>query len=108
MLLLLITAAPVMACVTDQQMSLSENACCKMMHGNCGEMAKTGCCRVEVKDQQPQVAANASVASFHLVAVAMVYFDLALPDIGLPARWMAPDEHLPPIPRSTAPNVLRL
>jgi hypothetical protein len=107
-LLLLMTAAPVMACVTEQQMSQSENACCQMMHGKCGDMAKTGCCRVEVKDPQPQVASHASIVSFHLLAGAIVYFDLAALDMGLPARWMAPDEHSPPLPRSTRPTVLRL
>jgi hypothetical protein len=30
------------------------------MHGNCGEMAKTGCCQTEVRtDERPQIATTA-------------------------------------------------
>jgi hypothetical protein len=107
-LLLLMTAAPVMACMTDQQMVQSKNTCCQMMHGKCGEMAKTGCCRVEVRDQEPQMASHATVVSFHWVVLTIVSFDLATPQTGLPARWLAPDEHSPPLPLSTKPTVLRI
>lgn len=60
LLLLLTTAAPMMACVMGTAMSYEENACCRAMRGNCDEMAKTGCCRTEVRtDKQPQMAATA-------------------------------------------------
>jgi hypothetical protein len=59
-LLQFITAAPVLAWVTDASMTHEERGCCRFMHGDCGKMAKTGCCRTEFHcDVHPQLAASA-------------------------------------------------
>jgi hypothetical protein len=41
-------------------MTREESACCRQMQGNCGDMAKMGCCRTEShSDQNPQLATHA-------------------------------------------------
>jgi hypothetical protein len=57
-LLLLASAAPVMACLTNVVMSHEESACCRAMNGQCGHMEKMGCCQTEIRaDETPQIAA---------------------------------------------------
>jgi hypothetical protein len=69
--LMLSTAAPVMACVTGAAMTREEKACCRSMHGNCPEMAKMGCCQSKVKtDDHPQIAASIPDSVVRLVPVA--------------------------------------
>ncbi len=108
-LLLLITAAPVLACVTGAAMSHEESACCRAMHGQCGEMAKQGCCRTEVRtDNTPQIAATSPAVSVHWICVAH------LPSLPSPARlavptvWHVPDEHSPPGLLTAKTTVLRI
>jgi hypothetical protein len=98
-LVLLISAgAPVLACMTDSAMSHEENACCRAMHGNCGEMAKTGCCRTEVRtDEHPQIATTAPSIEVHWTVIhwpmpAAVVAIQTLP----PSFLYIPDEHSPP------------
>jgi hypothetical protein len=68
--LLLSAAAPVLACMTESTMSHEESACCRAMHGNCGEMAKMGCCQTGVgTDEHPQMAATAPSIEVHWVVV---------------------------------------
>lgn len=96
-LLLLITAAPVLACVTDASMTHEERACCRAMHGDCGEMAKTGCCRTEFRaDVHPQLAASAPhlQLAFFVVAWLAPQFDPVLTVDLSPYRL--PNEHPPP------------
>ena len=96
-LLLFITAAPVLACVTDASMTREESACCRSMHGNCGDMAKTGCCRTEFHaDVHPQLAASAPhlQLAFSLVAWFAPTFKPAFTvDLSL---YRFPNEHPPP------------
>jgi hypothetical protein len=66
-LLLLASAAPVMACVTNLAMSHEESACCRSMHGQCGEMAKMGCCRTVVHNDAPQVATESATLAVQWV-----------------------------------------
>jgi hypothetical protein len=95
-LLLLITAAPVLACVTDNSMTHEERACCRSMHGDCGEMAKTGCCRTEFHaDVHPQLAASAPHLRLAFIIVgwlAPVFTPLPTVDLAV-SRF--PDEHSP-------------
>ena len=77
-LLLLITAAPVLACATESGMTHEERACCRSMHGNCGEMAKTGCCKMEVwADAHPQLPVATPDISFVQAFVQWVVLSFA-------------------------------
>jgi hypothetical protein len=70
LLLLLSIAAPAMACSTGAPMSHEENDCCRTMHGNCGEMAKTGCCRTEVRtNERPQIATTTPSIELHWAVI---------------------------------------
>ena len=95
--LLLITAAPVLACATDGGVTHEERACCRAMHGDCGEMAKTGCCRTEFRtDAHPQLATAAP--HFRVVQVFVAWlFQVVAPARDIPPAILRfPDEHSPP------------
>jgi hypothetical protein len=67
---LLLTAAPLLACMTDSAMSREESACCRAMHNKCDGMEKMGCCRTEVRtDDHPQIAASVPTIDVHLTLV---------------------------------------
>lgn len=69
-LILLLTAAPLQACMTGDVMSQEESACCRAMHGKCDGMEQMGCCRTEVRtEQHPQFAASAPVVDLHFTVV---------------------------------------
>src|SRR5277367_319051 len=96
-LLLLAAAAPVMACLTSVVMSHEESACCRAMHGQCGQMEKMGCCQTQVRtDDTPQLAATAPATDVQWVCVAH------LPSLPTPVHVVAstvrlmPNEHSPP------------
>src|SRR5215471_17887283 len=73
LLLVLSTAAPVLACMTGAAMGHEENACCRQMHGNCGAMTKSGCCRTEVRTNvQPQLAAKTASLALHWAVIAWI------------------------------------
>lgn len=96
-LLLLLTAAPALACVTDASMTHEERACCRAMHGDCGHMAKMGCCRTEVRaDVHPQLAASGPhlQLAFFLIAWLAPKFDPVFTVDLSPYRL--PNEHPPP------------
>jgi hypothetical protein len=108
-LLLLTTAAPVMACVTNVVMSHEESACCHAMNGQCGHMEKMGCCRTEVRtDETPQIAATSRAIDVQWVCVAH------MPALSTPvhfvasAVWLTPDEHSPPGLLTAKTTVLRI
>ena len=68
--ILLSTAAPLLACMTDSVMSQEETACCRAMHGKCDGMEKMGCCRTQLRtDEHPQTAASAPRMDLHLAVV---------------------------------------
>lgn len=58
LLLLLTAASPAMVCATGRPMRGAETSCCEAMHGKCGAMAKTGCCRTDIRTTSPQAAAQ--------------------------------------------------
>src|SRR5580692_803957 len=96
-LLLLTTAAPVMACVTNVVMSHEESACCRAMHGQCGHMEKMGCCRTEARnDETPQMAALSPATEVQWVCVAHLPALSAVAPLMTSAVWLMPDEHSPP------------
>jgi hypothetical protein len=68
--ILLLTAAPLEACMTDSAMNRQESACCRAMHGKCSGMEKMGCCQTEVRtDEHPQLASSAPKIDLHVVVV---------------------------------------
>ena len=107
--LLLTAAAPVLACVTGVAMSHEESACCRAMHGQCGAMAKQGCCRTEIRvDSTPGIATTPPAIGVHWICVAQS------PALASPMRALAsdmrrlPDEQ-PPLGLLTATiTVLRI
>jgi hypothetical protein len=59
-ILLLSTASPALAWVTNRAMSHEESACCRTTHGTCGQMVKQGCCRIELRtSERAQLLATA-------------------------------------------------
>lgn len=86
-----------LACVTGGALSHAESDCCRQMHGQCGEMAKTGCCQVDVKtDVQPQLAnAVVSVDAPQVTLIRLVFAEaFELPTEVVVSKL--PDEHSPP------------
>jgi hypothetical protein len=68
--ILLLTAAPLQACMTDSAMNQEESACCRAMHGKCDGMEKMGCCRTEVRsDEHPPLAASSPSTGLHLAVM---------------------------------------
>jgi hypothetical protein len=108
-LLLLSTAAPVLACVTGSTMSREESACCRSMHGNCREMAKMGCCQTEVRTNvNPQIATKIPSVDLHWAVID--WLAPAVVDIQtIPSSLLsAPDEHSPPGLITARTTVLRI
>jgi hypothetical protein len=109
LLLLLSAAAPVLACVTGSAMSHDENACCRAMHGDCGKMAKTGCCKTEVRtDERPQIATG--IQSIDLHWAVLNWLTPPLVDVKTPPHslFSAPDQHSPPGLLTVKTTVLRI
>jgi hypothetical protein len=109
MLLLVLSAAPVLACVTSHAMNQQESACCRSMHGNCGDMAKMGCCHQEIRTgDHPQLASSAPSTEIHWIICANV---APLPAFvqSVPSAWLrTPQEHSPPGLRVATTTILRI
>jgi len=109
LLLLLSGAAPVLACVTTVAMDHQESACCRAMHGNCGEMAKLGCCQTEVRtDGQPQIPAAAQSFDPHWVMVNWVTPEPVASHLLTSSFLDVPPEHSPPGLLAMKLTVLRI
>jgi len=73
LLLVLSTAAPVLACMTGAAMDQEQNACCGAMHGNCGTMTKSGCCGIELRTNlHPQLAAKTALIELDWGVIAWI------------------------------------
>ena len=108
-LLLLTAAAPVMACLTNVVMSHEESACCRAMHGRCGDMEKMGCCRTEVRtDETSQSAATSPAINVHWVCVGYLPTVLAPIHVMAATFRLMPDEHSPPGLLAAKTTVLRI
>ncbi|HWF67109.1 MAG TPA: hypothetical protein VN670_07385 [Acidobacteriaceae bacterium] len=107
-LLLLITAAPMMACVTSQTMSHPEAVCCAAMHGKCGAMLKQDCCRTVSHTQASFIAAQSPDLEIHWIALTQVDLLLASTQKSFLTRWSALTADSPPDPLSTQTTVLRI
>jgi len=108
-LLLLASAAPVMACVTTLAMSHEESACCRSMHGQCGEMAKMGCCRTVVHNDSPQVATETATLAVQWVVLTTQIDSRTTPVVpDSPARQASLTDHSPPGLLIARTTVLRI
>jgi hypothetical protein len=108
-LILLSTAAPLLACVTGNEMNQEESACCRLMHGKCRNMAKMGCCRTEVRaDEHPQLATSAPATDFSFVVICWFAPVLAEVQPVHLALLQTPDEHSPPGLVTAEITVLRI
>jgi hypothetical protein len=109
LLLVFSGAAPVLACITLSAMSHEESACCRAMHGNCGEMAKMSCCRTEIQtDGHPQIATTAPSSDLHWVVVNRLAPTLIAPRILAASFLDIPPENSPPGLLATQITVLRI
>jgi hypothetical protein len=94
--ILLLTAAPLLACMTYSVMSEEENPCCRAMHGKCDGMENMGCCRTEVQtDEHPQLAASAPTIDLHFAMVG--WLEPFVPGVqNAPSVLGIDDAHSPP------------
>jgi hypothetical protein len=107
-LLLLASAAPVMACVTNLAMSHEESACCRSMHGQCGEMAKQGCCQTVVHNDSPQLATEFAAPAVHWTVLTQIHIPPTPVTLDDPTRQMFLTEHSPPGLLIAQTTVLRI
>jgi hypothetical protein len=108
-LLVVSTAAPLLACMTESAMTREESACCRQMQGNCGDMAKMGCSRTEAHtDQNPQLATHAPSIDLPLAMIARLDPVLISASFSFHMPLRAPEEHSPPGLLTAAFIVLRI
>ncbi len=109
-LLMCLMIAPAVACVVGLTMTSGESACCRSMHGQCGNMATQSCCRPEVRNDLSQLPSPVTSAppALPLVIESIVY----PPAHGLSAlqgyRQRMPLEHSPPGLLIASTGVLRI
>jgi hypothetical protein len=109
LLVLLSAAAPVLACMTGSAMSHEESACCQAMHGNCGKMARMGCCRTEVRtDDHPQIATKTPSIDLHWAVIDWLTPTVVAVQTAPPSLFDAPEEHSPPGLLTAKITVLRI
>jgi hypothetical protein len=96
--ILLSTAAPLMACMTDRTMNQEESACCRAMHGKCDDaMATMGCCHTQVRtDEHPQLATSAPAIDLNFVVADWLEPVLSEIQNVPPSMLGIPDEYSPP------------
>lgn len=95
--ILLLTAAPLLACVTGSAMGQGERACCQVMQNKCDGMEKMGCCRTEVRtDKDPQTAASAPTIDLHVAVVDWLEPFVAKVQDVPPSVLRVADAHSPP------------
>lgn len=113
LLLLISSAAPVMACMrVDAQMSAPERACCRMMKNQCGDMQMPeshGCCHKSLQsvDQNALQARSVALRPFSAILVTMAAFDLLVPH-SVSAEWVESPQYSPPKSPPSSVSVLRL
>jgi hypothetical protein len=101
LLLLVSFVAPAMACMApDAQMTVEEQACCRMMKSQCGQMEMPGsndCCK-KVRPAVHDNALKTDTVSFHpavFVTLWVSSFDLLAPQ-AVAEGWLPRPEHSPP------------
>ena len=108
-LTMLVMLMPMLACAATPKMTRMEQDCCEQMHGKCGDMAKQGCCQIEVRNDLNQLPAHVVTAPVLPLTTLAILYPLL---VQLPAvagyRWHVPDEHSPPGLLIAATTVLRI
>lgn len=112
-LLLILCAAPVMACMrADAQMSADERACCRMMKGDCGGTqmpASHSCCQKTLQSTEQNALHSKTVV---LGPAAMVTATLVMLEVWSPssasADWVESPEHSPPKSPLRSISILRV
>lgn len=90
-------------------MTHEEQACCRSMHGDCGEMAKSGCCQTEFhSDVHPQLAASAPHLQLAFLLGDWMACAFAPQSTSHLVLFRSPDEHSPPGLLITKKTVLRI
>jgi len=108
-LLMCLMIAPAVACIAGL-MTSGESACCRSMHGQCGNMATQSCCRPEVRNDLSQLPSPVTSAppALPLIIESIVY----PPAHGLSAlqgyRQRLPCQHSPPGLLIVSTAVLRI
>ena len=107
--IMLVMMMPILAYASIPKMTRMEQDCCKQMHRKCGEMAKQGCCQIEVRNDPSQLPAHVMAAPvLPLVTIAFLYPLL----VELPASagllWQLPNQHSPPGLLIASTTVLRI
>jgi len=95
--LLVVFAAPLLACVVGSPMTHEESACCRAMHGHCGDLAMTACCPSNTHTHQhDQLVTLAPI--IHVDSSIAGWLDSALGAARStpPALLRMPDDHSPP------------
>jgi hypothetical protein len=107
--LLLATATPVLACMTDSTMSVAETTCCHAMHGKCGKMEKMKCCRTEIRSAgHPQIATKSASIDCHAAIIGWLTSSVITDPSCTASSIAVPDEHSPPGLVATRTIVLRI
>lgn len=95
-LIMFVMMLPVLACAATPMTSMEQD-CCQQMHGKCGDMAKQGCCQVEVRSDLQQLPSRVMTAVALPVATVAILYS---PMVELPASsghtWQVPEEYSPP------------
>lgn len=95
-LILFVMMLPVLACAATPTTPMEQD-CCRQMHGKCGDMAKQGCCRVEVRSDLQQLPSRVMTAvALPAVTIAIVYSPMAELSTASGYTWQVPDAHSPP------------
>lgn len=106
---MLVMMMPTLACATTPKMSQMYMDCCRQMHGKCGEMAKQGCCQIEVHSDPHQLPSHVVTNVVVPVAVVAVLYNLLTAQPVLEGhRWQVPNEHSPPGLLVASTTVLRI
>lgn len=107
--IMLVMMMPVLACASAPKMTRMEQDCCQQMHGKCGEMAKQGCCQIEVRNDLSQLPAHVVAAPVvPLVAIAFLYPLLVELPASVGHPWRLPNQHSPPGLLIASTTVLRI
>jgi hypothetical protein len=106
--LLLTSVAPVLACVTGAAMSREDNACCRSMNGQCGDMQKTGCCGTIVRtDETPQIATSSPSSRMHWIVAQLACSVSPIQTVAIPSL-RTPQNYLPPGLLTARITILRI
>lgn len=109
LLVLLSAALPVLACMTVNVMNHEESACCRAMHGKCGQMTKMDCCVTQIQtDAHPQIAADAPSMDLHWAVIRWLTPALVVAQPAPSSLLAVYGEHSPPGLLTATTIILRI